>query len=67
MMAIGGETTGIVLEATDGKTYELYMKNTGQLKKYHDKKVHIKGRYTVTSGTEILKREIIEVAEIQEE
>lgn len=66
-MAIGGETTGFILEATNGNTYELYMKNTGKLAKFHNKNVKVIGRATEASGVEVLKRNIIEVTEIQEE
>jgi hypothetical protein len=70
VMAVGGETTGTVLERADGNTCELdFGKNTGlrQLAgTLNGKKVVVTGKLVSRPGLEVKQRHIVEVQELRE-
>jgi len=67
MMAIGGETTGIII--SDGKTtYELDIKDAGLRAKadqLNGKQATVQGTLTVKAGVEIAQRRIIAVETLE--
>lgn len=66
MMAIGGETTGVILNSSEG-TFELKLaeKMTESALDYDGKLVRVTGVLSTVSGIEIKKRRIIEVKKIE--
>ena len=70
IMAIGGETTGVVLKTETGAQYELdFGKNdelAGLANKLNGKTVVVTGQNTVRAGVEVKERHIIQVATLEE-
>jgi hypothetical protein len=70
IMAIGGETTGIVLRTEDGQQYELDFSKNGDLatqaEKLDGKTVVVTGDYTIREGVETNERHIIQVTALEE-
>lgn len=70
VMAIGGETTGIILVTKADGTYELDLKRNVELEKLTDslngKKVVVEGEYKPRPGIEVKERRIILVKSITE-
>jgi hypothetical protein len=65
IVAIGGETTGVILKTING-TYELKFKDNAEAKKFDGKMVRIKGGLSTWTGTE-RTRFVIWVKEIKVE
>ena len=69
IVAIGGETTGIVLKTKADGQYELDLNKSDQLQKLADtlngKKVVVKGDYKPRAGVEVKERRIILVKSIE--
>jgi len=67
VMAIGGETTGTILDTGKG-SYELEVE--GELAKkasgLNGKKVHVTGKLTVKQGVEVKERRIVNVKTLEE-
>lgn len=64
MMAIGGETTGIILTTATEGTFELALQSPelkAAAEKLNGKKVIVEGLYKPRKGVEIKQRRIIEV------
>lgn len=70
VVAIGGETTGIVLEAAEGK-FELDLGKNKELRQKADKldgkNVVVTGTLQVRKGVEVKERKIITVSGLKEE
>jgi hypothetical protein len=70
IMAIGGETTGVVLKTEIGEQYELdFGKNdelAGLAAKLNGKTVVVTGEDTIRAGEEVKERHIIQVATLEE-
>ena len=68
IMAIGGETTGILLETAANGTYELDTRGdrekAAQLEKLDGKKAVVTGEYRPRPGVEIKERRILIVASV---
>lgn len=66
--ALGGETTGTVIETEKG-AYELDLAGKNDLKKIaeslNEKKVAVRGTLTVRKGVEVEERRIVTVAELK--
>jgi len=69
IMAIGGETTGVILETGEGFPYELDFASNEELRKLAEKlngkKVVVQGEYKPRQGLEISERRIIEVKSLE--
>ncbi|MBV9124604.1 MAG: hypothetical protein JO112_14705 [Planctomycetes bacterium] len=69
VVAIGGETTGIVLQTKAG-TFELEVGRNKQLREkaehLNGKEVAVTGTLTVRQGVEVKERKIIRVASLKE-
>ena len=65
IMAVGGETTGVVLKTESGEKYELDFGKDGNLaklaEKLNGKPVVVIGEYTIRGGVETKERRIIRV------
>ena len=70
VMAIGGETTGIILVTMANGTYELDLKKNAELGKLAEtlngRKVVVEGEYQPRPGIEVKERRIILVTSIKE-
>ena len=70
IVAIGGETTGIVLKTKADGQYELDLNKSDQLQKLADtlngKKVVVEGDYKPRAGVEVKERRIILVKALKE-
>jgi len=66
-LAIGGETTGILLSAKDGVHYELLVKDPKRAKRFDGREVRVTGKLNLAHGVEIPIRRIIEVATLEAE
>lgn len=68
IIAVGGETTGIIIQAKD-KTYELDFGKDKELRakaeKLHNKKVDVVGTLIVKKGVEVKERRIITVSKLE--
>ncbi len=69
IMAIGGETTGTIIETKDGK-YELQLGKNAELRakadKLNGKQVTVTGTLVVRPGVEVKERKIVTVATLTE-
>jgi hypothetical protein len=69
IMAIGGETTGVILETGEGSPYELDLGSNEELRKLAEKlngkKVVVQGDYKPRPGVEVSERRIIEVKSLE--
>ena len=69
IMAIGGETTGVILETGEGSPYELDFGRNEELRKLAEKlngkKVVVQGGYKPRPGVEVSERRIIEVKSLE--
>jgi hypothetical protein len=69
IFAIGGETTGIVIETKDG-SYELDLGRSKELREKADKldskEVTVKGALSVVKGVAVKMRKIVKVDELNE-
>ncbi len=69
IVAIGGETTGTIVETKDG-TFELDLGKDKELRakaeKLSGKKVTVTGTLEVRKGVEVKERKIIKVTELKE-
>jgi hypothetical protein len=69
IMAIGGETTGVILETGKGSPYELDLGSNEELRKLAEKlngkKVVVQGEYKPRQGVEVSERRIIEVKSLE--
>ena len=70
IIAIGGETTGVILETEEGAQYELDLGKNEELRKLanklNGKKVVVQGDYNPRKGVEVSERHIIEVKSLKE-
>lgn len=70
IMAIGGETTGIILKTKNEGTYELELGKNAKLRetaeKLNGKPVVVQGEYKPRAGVEITERRIIIVTSLEE-
>ena len=68
--AVGGETTGVVIETKDGR-YELDLGANKELRdkadKLEGKTVVVKGQLTTRKGVEVAERKIVVVSELRSE
>jgi opacity protein-like surface antigen len=68
VVAIGGETTGVVIDTKDGK-YELDFGANKDLRekanKLDGKNVAVKGQLTIRKGVEIPERKIVVVSDLK--
>jgi Protein of unknown function (DUF5818) len=69
IIAVGGETTGIILNTEKGERYELELGKNEELRKLADelngKKVVVEGNYKPRKGVEVEERRIIEVESLK--